>query len=172
MIKFGESLTRIAATVSFTICCVSCTHNKRPLPPAPSQVLSGEGWLRSTTDQRNRYVQGYVTVTWGIHEPAGTPTKASCSKISALPLGRRNLVDVPRSRCLSGEEKYSRIRLTQNGIDGLNFYSQQITELYEIHPDARSAPYFLLMSLISDGRTSNAEELYKAQYGKWPNARE
>jgi hypothetical protein len=42
--------------------------------------------------------------------------------------------------------------------------------IYEKYSDSRSALYLLLLSLLSDGQATSAEELYRAQFGKWPNA--
>jgi hypothetical protein len=84
--------------------------------------------------------------------------------------GDENSTDIPLSHCMNRRAKYSR---RQRGPDVLfvSPYPEIITEMYEKHPDARAAPYFLLLTLLSDGGAQTAEDLYKDQLGKWPNAR-
>jgi hypothetical protein len=92
--------------------------------------------------------------------------------LAKLPYERddENSVDIPLSHCINGKAKYSR---RQRGADALLIspYPEIITQMYEKHPDARSAPYYLLLPFLSDGNAQTAEDLYKDQLGKWPNAR-
>jgi hypothetical protein len=80
--------------------------------------------------------------------------------------------NVPLSRCIERRKKYSKEHMTEGAEVSVRPYAEILTELYEKFPDSRSAPYVLLLSLLSDGQATSAEELYRAQLGKWPNARE
>jgi hypothetical protein len=68
-------------------------------------------------------------------------------------------------------QTYSKERFQEDGRVNVEPYSEILTGLYEKHPDSRSAPYVLLLGLLSDGHATSVEELYKAQLGQWPNAR-
>jgi len=85
--------------------------------------------------------------------------------------GDENSTNVPLSRCLERRQNYSKMRLTEDAGVSVSPYPEILTELYEKHPDSRSAPYFLLLGLLSDGHATSVEELYHAQLGQWPNAR-
>jgi hypothetical protein len=71
---------------------------------------------------------------------------------------------------LNSQPKYSLGIRDEEGVM-TSPYAEIITDMYEKHADARSAPYFLLITLLSDGNAHTSEDLYKDQLGKWPNAR-
>ncbi len=76
-----------------------------------------------------------------------------------------------RKICGAGHAAHVQKTLTDNtGVD-VRPYTEIITEFYQKRPSERSAPYVLLLELLSDGQAKSAEELYRAQLGQWPNAR-
>lgn len=134
------------------------------------QRYSGDGWLSWSPVERITYVDTYIDAYNHAYNEACR--NADDLFVEKLPYekGDENHTDIPVSRCLDRKAKYSRIQRGDDG-EGTSPYPEIITEMYEKHPDARSAPYFLLMTLLSDGQAQTSEDLYKSQLGKWPNAR-
>ncbi len=170
-----------ATSIAALLLCLSCQH-KKPEPPLNAmQMFTGDGWLAWSPAERTEYVDTYLDAYHDGYRDACRNAEdifeqelpaGKSIHLATLPYenGDENSVDIPRSHCMNSGAKYS---LTHDGPDGLRVspYPEIITEMYEKHPDSRSAPYFFLMPLLSDGNAQTAEDLYKDQLGKWPNAR-
>jgi hypothetical protein len=161
-----------AAFTFLLVLCTSCNRGPTQAPRLkPGQVLRGDEWLSWTPSARNQYVYGYLDG----YSTASFDTCEAADDLFAAKLpyraGDENAVNVPLSRCLERRQKYSKMRLTEDAGVSVSPYPEILTELYEKHPDSRSAPYVLLLGLLSDGHATNVEELYRAQSGQWPNAR-
>jgi hypothetical protein len=162
--------------------CIACRKPDRPKSKFIAfQHFFGQGWLAWSPAERTEYVDtyldGYATAYSEACRSAGDIFIERMPSGRAIPLaklpyqeGDENSIDVPLTHCLNSQRKYSLRHRDENGLF-TSPYPEIITEMYEKHPDAQSAPYFLLITLLSDGNARTAEELYKAQLGKWPNAR-
>jgi hypothetical protein len=163
----------IASPTLLLILCLSCTRGPTSVSRLSlHQAISGDGWLSWTPAERSRYVYGYID---GYSNGSYDTCKSSDDLFAAkLPYrsGDENSTNVPLSRCIERRQKYSKEHMTEGSEVSVSPYPEILTELYEKYPDSRSAPYVLLLSLLSDGQATSAEELYRAQSGKWPNARE
>jgi hypothetical protein len=164
------------------ILCLSCQRGQKPETRMNDlQTVTGDGWLAWSPAERTEYIDTYLDAYSTAYYDAcrsaedvfiEESSSAKGAHMAKLPYekGDENSTDIPLSHCMNRRAKYSR---RQRGPDVLfvSPYPEIITEMYEKHPDARSAPYFLLLTLLSDGGAQTAEDLYKDQLGKWPNAR-
>jgi len=133
--------------------------------------VATDGYLW-TPAERSRYVYGYVDgYSSGSYDTCESSDDLFAAKLPYRS-GDENSTNVPLSRCIERRQKYSKAHMTEDAEVSVSPYPEILTELYEKYPDSRSAPYFLLLSLLSDGQATSAEELYRSQLGKWPNARE
>jgi hypothetical protein len=156
------------------ILCMSCNHSpKQPTLSKPVRAFGGEEWLSWTVAERNQYVYGYlVGYEFSFSEACRAAEDHDLLREHMSPSrGEENSINVAATRCLSYRKNYSKERYTIDKGANVSPYSEIITEMYEKHPDSRSAMYELLMELLSDGQATTAEELYKAQLNQWPNAR-
>ena len=161
-----------AAPTFLLVFCVGCNRTSQQTPRLrPGEALRGVEWLSLPPTERSRYVYGYIDgYTKGSFDSCKAADDLFAAKLPNQP-GDENSIDVPLSRCIGRRRMYSKVHLDEDAAVSVSPYPEILTELYEKHPDTRSAPYSLLMELLSDGQATNADELYRAQLGRWPNAR-
>ena len=157
----------MASPTLLLILCASCTKGRTPAPRLSlHQTMSGDGWLSWTPAERSRYVYGYIEgYSVGSFDTCESSTDLFATKLPYL-AGDENSTNVPLSRCIERRQKYSKPHITVDAGVSVSPYPETITELYEKYPDSQSAPYVLLLGLLSDGQATSAEELYRAQLGK------
>jgi len=168
----GKKLLSVAASAILITCCTSCYRNQQT-HLKPGQAGRGYEWLTWTSAERSRYVYGYLDgYGRGYLEACQDADDQRLFKEKVPPYpGDENVVNKPVVHCRSRRKNYSKEKLTEKYELEIGPYPEILTELFEKHPDTRSVPYSLLLELLSDGQAINAEELYKAQLGKWPNAK-
>jgi hypothetical protein len=177
------SVRRLSAFATLTLLlCISCESPHKPEPRLTSfQRFFGDGWLAWSPAERTEFVVTYLDAYTAAYNDAcrraedifieSYPSGKSVP-VAKLPYekGDENSIDIPLTHCLNSQPKYSLGKRDEDGVMK-SPYAEIITEMYQKHPDARSAPYFLLITLLSDGKAQTSEDLYKDQLGKWPNAR-
>jgi len=163
----------LAIFTGLVFLCSSCSREKEHYRVTGGRTFGGNGWLAWTPDERTRYVSGIIEgYQYGYAQACDDSNHSDLfkDKLPYVP-GDENLLMVAHARCRTHLQKFSKAKFGENGTD-VQFYTSTVTELYQKYPDARSAPYMLLLlELMHDGGPENADQLYKAQLGKWPNAR-
>ncbi len=175
MPSLKKSFFRITMLSVLVIFCASCNRTSKQAATAkPTHAFGGEEWLSWTSAERSRYVDGYLSgYQSGFGESCDAAERHDLfdNRLSPTPEEKEHVINVPHYRCNQYRKEYSKTKFTlEKGID-VSPYPEIVTEMYKKYPDSCSAPYFLLMTLLSDGRATTADELYKAQINQWPNAR-
>jgi hypothetical protein len=168
-----RSFFRLTVLFLLVIFCASCSRTSKQVATAnPIHAFGGEEWLSWTPAQRDRYVYGYIVgYQSGFFKACEFADEHSLFDDHIPPgPGEEGVINVPGHRCRTALKSYSRVTYTQDKGVSVNPYPEIITEMYEKHPDSRSAMYQLLMEQLSEGQVATAEDLYKAQLNKWPNA--
>jgi hypothetical protein len=121
----------------------------------PPQVGGGEEWLSWSEAERNTYIHGFIEGYW---KGSATACKAADDLFEVGEPHRGD--NQPSARCEARLGEYSRIRLTDSGVD-FTAYTTVITDFYTRHSRYYGIPTVDLLSALGDSKCSTADQLYQ-----------
>jgi hypothetical protein len=114
---------------------------------ASPQPGTGEEWLLWTPEQRNTFIEGYVTGYM-------RGTRKACNVARDLYVADKSQRpgEDPSGSCLARLESYSKHS---------DAYTTVLTGFYTSHPEYRGIPSIYLLEFLSDSRFKTADQLYQ-----------
>jgi hypothetical protein len=118
----------------------------RALASSP-QPGTGEEWLLWTTEQRNTFIEGYVTGYM-------RGTRKACNVARDLYVADKSQRpgEDPSGPCLARLESYSKRS---------DAYITVLTDFYTSHPEYRGIPSAYLLEFLGDSRFKTADQLHQ-----------
>jgi len=124
----AKYLCGVGALVSLTIICMAVQVH-------PEQIERGGEWLSWSANERNRYVDGFIS---GYLKARLTVCNAADNLFEVGQAHRlgddQHPTEVPSGRCLAAVDTYSRYKYVNSSID-FTAYTNVITEFYTKHPE-------------------------------------
>jgi hypothetical protein len=150
----AKYLCGVGALVSLAIICTA-------IQVRPERIERGGEWLSWSTNERNKYVDGFIS---GYLKARVTACNAADNLFEVGQSHRlgddQHPTEVPSGRCLAAVDTYSRYKYVNSAID-FTAYTNVITEFYTKHPEYEGIPFPLLIEVLSDKKCSTADQLYQ-----------
>ena len=114
-----------------------------------------------TTNERNRYIDGFISGYLKARLAACNAADNLFEVGHPHQLGDdQHPTEVPSGRCLAAVDTYSRYKFVNSSID-FTAYTNVITEFYTKHPEYQGIPFPHLIEVLSDKKCSTADQLYQ-----------
>jgi len=130
-------------------------------PGPPGTNREGGEWLSWSANERNRYVDGFIS---GYLKARLTACNAADNLFEVGQTHRlgddQHPTEVPSGRCLAVVDTYSRYKYLNSSIN-FTAYTNVITEFYTKHPEYEGIPFPHLIEVLSDKKCSTADQLYQ-----------
>jgi len=148
-------MSRITRACLATGACAVLLLNTGAAPATRDKADPGAEWLAWSPSERAIYVRGFF-------EGYGNGGQAACKLADDLfEVGKlHHLGEAPRTRCEDHLEKYTKITISDSGLD-FSAYTEVITDFYTKHPEYWNITYGYIMSLLNDRNYKTADQLYR-----------